>query len=233
MKALFKVAGIVVCSIVLFFGLMSFLGSLLLLGDDSFGGPAVFIFPLFLIVVPVVCIFRIVRKKARNNIAKQERQLSNTLSVKPQRNLPSQEISRRTNNVPAPIRNRSQEHETFSDKILFQDIRPEVISLLWFANGPRKNYTPMGSSGVEVNIHGIKWQINFGVASISEPSAIDLSLPIEPVSSSSILQFGYYPAYTRLTPQQRYAYLTWLKDVAAPTDMGCDFIFILLDGGFL
>lgn len=104
---------------------------------------------------------------------------------------------------------------------VFKRIPEEIFQLLWFSNGPFKNYS--GESE--------KFQYDFAGFTISitstlmgEPSAIDVELPV----SSRLAPpapLDYYPAYTALTPEQRTAYLNWLGDITVPIDIGYVFIF--------
>lgn len=103
----------------------------------------------------------------------------------------------------------------------FRRIPQEIIDLLWFMNGPLKNYTAGWNT----------WSIDLGGASISfqsimmeEPSAIDMGLPTcDHLVSCPPLD--YYPSYGVLTPEQRTVYLNWLTDITAPIDIGYVFIF--------
>ncbi|MCI8406971.1 MAG: hypothetical protein HFE43_08265 [Oscillospiraceae bacterium] len=103
----------------------------------------------------------------------------------------------------------------------FKSIPKEIIDLLWFENGPLKNVnTHMETSEVEVaGIH-----INIGICGTTEPSAIDIDLPVSFTDFSSE-PLGYYPNYWGLTPEQRGSYLRWLADISAPIDIGYVFLF--------
>ena len=96
-------------------------------------------------------------------------------------------------------------------------IPDEIKRLLWFSDGPFKNISKEDS--YEVNIGNFRARIPLR----SEPSAIAFSLPIE--SGIDNENIGYFPSYERLNPVQRYKYLTWLKDIRSPIDIGYVFIF--------
>lgn len=85
-------------------------------------------------------------------------------------------------------------------------IPPDVLSLLWIKNGPLCNCTS---------------------AQEKEPSAIDLTLPLDlsPSAEDLIADIGYYPSYERLTPKQRTVYLRWLSDISKSVPVGYVFIF--------
>lgn len=103
----------------------------------------------------------------------------------------------------------------------YQHIPKEIFDLLWFSNGPFQNYSGE-SSELSFDFAGriihIKTSLN------SEPSAIDINLPITDATAPPT-PLGYYPSYANLTPQQRTAYLNWLKDITTPIDIGYVFIF--------
>jgi len=96
-------------------------------------------------------------------------------------------------------------------------IPADVLSLMWIGNGPMKNISrkPDNKDGF------VKFYIR-----PSEPSAIDLRLPISVCDLTKATEsIGYYPSYEGLTPEQRYIYLKWLCDFSLPVDIGYVFIY--------
>lgn len=89
-------------------------------------------------------------------------------------------------------------------------IPPDVLSLLWIKNGPLCNCT---------------------AAEEDEPSAIDLSLPLDisPTENDQTADIGYYPSYERLTPAKRTVYLQWLSDISTPVPIGYVFFYYGLE----
>lgn len=85
-------------------------------------------------------------------------------------------------------------------------IPDDVLNLLWIKNGPL---------------------CNCAAAEENEPSAIDLSLPLDlsPTENDQTADIGYYPSYERLTPKQRTVYLRWLSDISKSVPVGYVFIF--------
>lgn len=103
----------------------------------------------------------------------------------------------------------------------YRHIPKNVLDLLWFSNGPYKNYE---ENAAEWNLGFTGWNVRMTGIIAREPSAIDIELPIaSEVSPPSPL--GYYPSYSELSPEQRTAYLYWLGDITAPIDIGYVFIF--------
>ncbi len=103
----------------------------------------------------------------------------------------------------------------------FSRISKEIIDLLWFLNGPLKNY--YGNSN-ETDFEFAGHTVHIKSIITSEPSAIDINLPLANTAAPSI-SLGYYPSYERLTAQQRTTYLNWLTDITLPIDIGYVFIF--------
>lgn len=94
------------------------------------------------------------------------------------------------------------------------DIPDDVLNLLWFKDGPRKNYEPSrGDSLIEVFM-----------PIPEEPSCISVNdvigVPISPAP-----QLGYYPSFSGLSPNEKATYLHWLKNISQPIDIGYVFIF--------
>lgn len=97
-----------------------------------------------------------------------------------------------------------------------------IFKLLWFADGKFKNYDPEQDQKVLFENELFRITFSFG----SEPSLLSSKLPIKPSSFSEACQsIGYYPSYECLTPEQRWIYLNWLKDIRQQVDVGYVFIF--------
>ncbi|MGI6098036.1 MAG: TerB N-terminal domain-containing protein [Dethiobacteria bacterium] len=104
------------------------------------------------------------------------------------------------------------------------NVPPEVLRLLWFLDGPMKNYVNIAKHKSKMNVEGFVFEISFFGA--EEPSAISLSLPIKkPTDIESVEKPQYYPSYGSLSPQQRWIYLNWLRNVDREINIGYVFIF--------
>lgn len=106
-------------------------------------------------------------------------------------------------------------------------IPPEIINLLWFSNGKYKNYTytsKQPNTFFDLG-NGIRVTVNFSVYLDREPSAISETLPIAPANHESVEKMGYYPSYEKMNPQQRFTYLSWLRNIDDPIDIGYVFVF--------
>lgn len=112
-----------------------------------------------------------------------------------------------------------------NEVILFNKmaIQPEIIELLWFADGKYKNYNP------EKNVYSVRYgpyTIEFNLPSTVEPSLIYSKLPINYRSKLSPMEtIGYFPRYEGLSPDQRFLYLKWLTDITQQVDIGYVFLF--------
>ncbi len=108
-------------------------------------------------------------------------------------------------------------------------IRPDIIPqdvfrLLWFIDGKYKNYEQYAKNRSQIDIEGIKIEISF--MGSSEPSAISMNLPIkQPRNIDEIERPSYYPAYASISPEQRWIYLNWLKNIDSDINIGYVFIF--------
>ncbi|MDD4152773.1 MAG: TerB N-terminal domain-containing protein, partial [bacterium] len=102
-------------------------------------------------------------------------------------------------------------------------IPQDVLQLLWFIDGPLKNYVPIENSA-SFGAGPVVITIRLGR---SEPSAISIQLPIatKSVDWDAIPDPSYYPTYESLTPEQKHKYLTWLTNVERDIQIGYVFIF--------
>lgn len=95
-----------------------------------------------------------------------------------------------------------------------------IFELLWFKDGKYKNYEPQKTTFFEDDLFSI--EISFG----DEPSLLVSDLPINTQSKiDANASIGYFPSYTGMTPDQRWIYLNWLRDVTQPVDIGYVFVF--------
>lgn len=96
----------------------------------------------------------------------------------------------------------------------------DVMDLLWFSDGPYANYSPDKDS-IDVGNSVI---ISFSFH--SEPSCISVNMGVQkPKNKLFLPPLDYYPQYSQLTPEQRWRYLTWLRDVTTQIDIGYVFLF--------
>jgi hypothetical protein len=80
-------------------------------------------------------------------------------------------------------------------------INSDVLQLLYFKNGPRKNISEQ----------------------TEEPSAIDITLPI---SFNKPQKIKYFPSYEDLSSAQRGYFLNWLETLNSVDDMGYPFLLL-------
>ena len=98
-------------------------------------------------------------------------------------------------------------------------IHPDVEGLLWFADGPMKNYQPGDHPEYD------QYQALLGPWGGKEPSAIRSELEIaRPLHWDEIPRVPYYPSYARLTPEQRWIFLAWLRTPYEPIEAGYAFL---------
>ena len=108
-------------------------------------------------------------------------------------------------------------------------IHDDLKGLLWFADGPLRNYAEQDIIRDSVDIGG-GIRVTFSSLSSIEPSLISTKEPI--FIPKDILQVDrppYFPTYIGLTPEQRGVYINLLLDPYNPgIDIG--FVFILYYG---
>lgn len=107
----------------------------------------------------------------------------------------------------------------------FKDINStEVQRLIWYANGPRKNYSREDEFRQQANVKG--FTINISLTGTDEPSAVHMEYPIqEPLDMLNVPKPGYFPSYATLSSEQRWIYLNWLNNIGSDIDIGYVFIF--------
>ena len=101
-------------------------------------------------------------------------------------------------------------------------VHPDVRDLLWIENGPHKNWTeeqgvsPLGLGNIVVD---------YVSSRPSEPSLINFDYEIKYVNSDEVEKPDYNPSYSKLTPEQRGVYWSFLKD---PFTGGFDISYVFL-----
>ena len=112
-------------------------------------------------------------------------------------------------------------------KIISGFIPDDIFELLWFPDGPYKNLDPdINKNRFEVD--GIIIEFSYGIGGIGsvEPSAIYHKLIIKPAYNiESTPRLPYFPSYAGMTPEQRFNFLTWLKNIDSDIDIGYVFVF--------
>jgi hypothetical protein len=102
-------------------------------------------------------------------------------------------------------------------------IPSDVIRLLWFSDGPYRNYDPRSAEKyIETEYVTIAFHMNTDV----EPSTISINDLVQKPNNSLFVQpMGYFPQYSSMTPEQRWIYLNWLCNVDEMVDIGYVFVF--------
>ena len=112
-------------------------------------------------------------------------------------------------------------------KIIAGFIPDDIFELLWFPDGPYKNIDPdINKNRFEVD--GIIIEFSYGIRGIgsAEPSAIYHKLIIKPAYNIEYVpRLPYFPSYAGMTPEQRWNFLTWLKNIDSDIDIGYVFVF--------
>ena len=106
-------------------------------------------------------------------------------------------------------------------------IPDEIVNLLWFPDGPFKNFSPdIKDNGFKIGGLFLNSSTGMGSISSTEPSAIYYKLLIRPTYNlNDVPKLPYFPSYASLTPEQRWIYLNWLRNIEANVDIGYVFLF--------
>jgi hypothetical protein len=109
-------------------------------------------------------------------------------------------------------------------------IHDDIKDLLWFGDGPFKNYSKDDDYEVlkSFKIGSIEGEMLYRVSLMAdEPSSIYTDLPVKkPQDVSVIPRPPYFPKYYQLTPEQRWIYLSLLiNPYSSNIDIGYIFIF--------
>lgn len=107
-------------------------------------------------------------------------------------------------------------------------IHDDLVGLIWFADGPLKNYVKDYIEENTFNYNGLK--ITFSMSSNEEPSLIYTKQPVVVPNDVSIVERPpFFPTYSGLTPEQKGVYIKLLQN---PYDNSVDigFVFILYYG---
>lgn len=104
------------------------------------------------------------------------------------------------------------------------DIIPdEIFELLWFPDGPYKNFNPDNNRN-RFEIDGIL--IEFSYMGSIEPSLIPCkSLIRMPQNIQDVPGLPYFPSYSTMAPDQRWIYLNWLRNIDSTINIGYVFVF--------
>lgn len=135
-------------------------------------------------------------------------------------------FKKKTNNTQeiVPVQKTAIQTKTNMIAVRPDTVSKDVLQLLWFSDGPYKNYVQSVKHKSSINMDGIKIDISF--MGSMEPSAISMNLPIkQPRSVDDIERPSYYPAYNSISPEQRWIYLNWLRNVESSINIGYVFIF--------
>ncbi len=107
-------------------------------------------------------------------------------------------------------------------------LHPDLEGLIWFGDGPFKNYSPSPSDVLTIDIRGIRMMIQCFYQ--EEPSLIYINQKIsKPTDISKVERPPYFPSYKGLSPEQKWIYLKFLTN---PYDNSIDigYVFILYYG---
>jgi len=108
----------------------------------------------------------------------------------------------------------------------WEKIPYEIKKLLWFTTDQPKQSNHTGLNTIELSFNRNHFNVKYNDHVHNDPSTIYFVLPIQvPADSSLVTKLPYMPSYYGMNPEQRFVYLTWLRDVSQDIDVGYKFLF--------
>lgn len=106
-------------------------------------------------------------------------------------------------------------------------VHPDLHDLLWWGDGPNKNYSP-NKSTERIRINDIIMEVS--MTGLQEPSLLSVIAPVNVVvDPTSVDRLPYYPDYSRLSPEQKGVYWQFLRNpYTGSFEIG--YVFILYYG---
>jgi hypothetical protein len=104
---------------------------------------------------------------------------------------------------------------------------PDLHDLLWWIDGPDKNYSPTKSIA-RISVNDIIMEIS--MTGLQEPSLLSVNAPVNvDVNPTNVDRLPYYPDYSRLSPEQKGVYWQFLHSpYSGSFEIG--YVFILYYG---
>lgn len=104
------------------------------------------------------------------------------------------------------------------------DIHKKTAKLLFLSDKDHKHVS--FGVGISVTIDLLNGQVDIKDLTPEDPSMIYIRMPIrKPLNIDKIPRPNYYPTYAGLTPEQKWIYLNWLRDLSRPVNIGYVFIY--------
>jgi hypothetical protein len=80
--------------------------------------------------------------------------------------------------------------------------------------------------GISISYNMVGGGVKVTKINPDEPSTIFLRLQVrKPLNKDEIERPSYYPTYAGLSPEQKWIYLNWLRDISSPVNIGYVFIY--------
>ena len=119
------------------------------------------------------------------------------------------------------------ETQPYLGKDIWEAIPPDVKRLLYTSTARPQSFGPGVKLGIKIDIDKGTIFLEFPERLLpDDPSTIylnqELTVPVDPKAVASP---SYFPSYSALSPEQKWVYLSWLRDITSPIDIGFVFIF--------
>lgn len=111
--------------------------------------------------------------------------------------------------------------ETKPNSIQIKEIHP--AKLIYIEKKAPQDFGLMGGIRISINMTG---ENQVEIIGPNEPSTIYKDLLVHAPKKQQVVERPpYFPSYVQLSPEQRWVYLEWLKDISNPIDIGYVFIY--------
>ncbi len=102
---------------------------------------------------------------------------------------------------------------------------PARTARLLFLSDPNSRNSNFGLS-IKISVDTLNGEVKSEEMPRDDPSTIFTEMPVQkPTFINDIPHPGYYPTYLGLTPDQKWIYLNWLRDITQPIYIGYVFIY--------
>ena len=100
-------------------------------------------------------------------------------------------------------------------------VHPDLDDLLWWIDGPKKNYSPTISKE-RISVNDVIFEIS--MTGLQEPSLLSINEPVKiDINPTNVDRLPYYPNYSKLLPEQKGVYWQFLRDpFSGAFDIGYD-----------
>lgn len=170
----------------------------------------------FIVLLLILCIFLLVKRISRKSE-----------SGKARRKVPRSQFKKSSPLIQGKNQGCSKSREIVPQGSNFfeaQKISGRTAKLLFLTRDDPDQFATAFGMGVKISLSSSG--VSCDTMDAADPSTIFTKLPIRPPRpNETVPRPSYYPSYRGLSPEQRWIYLSWLKDIRNPIDIGYVFVY--------